>query len=99
MSQENVELLQSVFNRWNAGERPPFADEEIHPDAEILSRGLMAGRLLRGREGARRLFREIDQQFDEWTVTVEEWRDVGDCVAMVGRVHLHGRERGSHSIN
>ena len=53
MSEENVELVKNAFNRWNAGERS-FTDE-IHPDAEILSRGLMEGRPLRGREGFKAL--------------------------------------------
>jgi ketosteroid isomerase-like protein len=92
MSEENVELVQSWLSRWNAGERS-FADQ-IHPDAEILDRGLMEGRLLRGREGARRLFREIDEQFDEWTLTMEEWRDAGDYVVALGQVRMHGRESG-----
>jgi ketosteroid isomerase-like protein len=92
MSEENVELVQSWLSRWNAGERS-FADQ-IHPDAEILDRGLMEGRLLRGREGARRLFREIDEQFDEWTLTMEEWRDAGDYVVALGQVRMHGRKSG-----
>ena len=37
MSKENVEFAQSVFGRWNAGERR-FPDEEIHPDAVFVSR-------------------------------------------------------------
>jgi ketosteroid isomerase-like protein len=92
MSQENVELVRSWLSRWNAGERS-FADQ-IHPDAEILDRGLMEGRLLRGRDGARRLFREIDEQFDEWTLTMEEWRDAGDYVVALGQVRMHGRGSG-----
>jgi ketosteroid isomerase-like protein len=92
MSEENVELVKDVISRWNAGERT-FADE-IHPDAEVLSRGLMEGRLLRGREGVRRLFREIDEQFDEWRIDTEEWRDAGDYVVALGRAHMHGRESG-----
>ena len=92
MSRENVEIVKDAFNRWNAGERT-FADE-IHPDVEILSRGLMEGRLLRGREGVRRWFREVDEQFDEWTLTMEEWHDAGNYVVALGRAHMHGRESG-----
>jgi hypothetical protein len=32
----------------------------------------MEGRLLRGREGFRLWFREVDEQFDEWTITTDE---------------------------
>jgi ketosteroid isomerase-like protein len=88
----DIELVKDAFSRWNAGERT-FADQ-IHPQVEIMSRGLMEGRLLRGREGVRRWFREVDEQFDEWTLTMEEWRDVGDYVVALGRAHMHGRESG-----
>jgi ketosteroid isomerase-like protein len=91
MSQENVELAQSVFSRWNAGERR-FLDEEIHPHVVIESRIL--GKSVRGRAGVRRYLREIDEQFDEWNLVIEEWRDAGDCVAALGRIRLRGRRSG-----
>ncbi len=91
MSEENVELLKSLVSRWNAGERPV---EEIHPNAEILSRGLMEGRLLRGRDGIRQWWCEVDEQFDEWTLLMQEWRDAGDYVVALGQLHIHGRESG-----
>ena len=91
MSQENVEFAQSVFSRWNAGERR-FADEEIHPEVVLVSRIL--GRAVRGRAGVRRYLREIDEQFDEWTMAIEDWRDAGDCVVALGDICLHGRRSG-----
>jgi ketosteroid isomerase-like protein len=91
MSEENVEFARSVFSRWNAGERR-FPDEEIHPQVVLVSRIL--GKSVRGRAGVRRYLREIDQQFDEWTMVIEDWRDAGDCVAAMGHVRLHGRRSG-----
>jgi ketosteroid isomerase-like protein len=91
MSRENVEFARSVFDRWNAGERR-FPDEEIHPDVVLVSR--LLGRPEYGRAGVRRYLREIDEQFDEWTMSIEDWRDAGDCVAALGHVHLHGRRSG-----
>jgi ketosteroid isomerase-like protein len=91
MSGENVEFARSVFSRWNAGERT-FPDEEIHPDVVLVSRIL--GRSARGRTGVRRYLREIDEQFDEWTMEIEDWRDSGDFVAALGHVRLHGRRSG-----
>jgi hypothetical protein len=32
MSQENVELVQAWFERWNGGERDFPSDELLHPD-------------------------------------------------------------------
>jgi ketosteroid isomerase-like protein len=80
-----------VLDRWNAGERR-FPDEEIHPDAVLVSRIL--GRGVRGRTGVRRYLQEIDEQFDEWRLVIEDWRDAGDFVAALGNVHLHGRRSG-----
>jgi ketosteroid isomerase-like protein len=91
MSQENVEFARSVFSRWNAGERT-FPDEEIHHDAVLVSRIL--GKPVRGREGVRRYLREIDEQFDEWKMEIEDWRDAGDCVVALGHIRLHGRRSG-----
>jgi ketosteroid isomerase-like protein len=92
MSQENVEIAQSWFDRWNAGDRETF-DDKIHPDAKIVT--AMFGRYQHGPERVRRWFRKIEEQFDEWTVTADEWYDAGDLVAAVGRVRLHRRGSGA----
>jgi ketosteroid isomerase-like protein len=91
MSQENVEFARSVFRRWNAGERR-FPDQEIHPDVVLVSR--LLGTAVRGRAGVRRYLREIDEQFDEWTMAIDDWRDAGDYVVALGRVGFHGRRSG-----
>jgi ketosteroid isomerase-like protein len=91
MSQENVEFARSVFSRWNAGERG-FPDEEIHPDVVLVSR--LLGKAVHGRAGVRRYLREIDEQFDEWTMAIEDWRDAGDCVAALGHFRFQGRRSG-----
>jgi ketosteroid isomerase-like protein len=90
MSRENLEFAQNVLSRWNAGERR-FPDEEIHPDVVVVSRIL--GKAVSGRAGVRRYLREIDEQFDEWTMSIEDWRDAGDCVAAFGHIYLHRSPR------
>jgi ketosteroid isomerase-like protein len=91
MSQENVEFARSVLTRWNAGERR-FSDEEIHPEAVLVSRIL--GESVRGRAGVRRYLREIDEQFDQWNLVIEDWHDAGDFGAALGHVRLRGRRSG-----
>ena len=91
MSQKNVEFARNVFGRWNSGERR-VPDEEIHPDIVLVSR--LLGRTERGRTGVRRYLREIDEQFGEWTMAIEDWRDAGDRVAALGHIRLRGRRSG-----
>src|SRR5512144_961276 len=91
MSQENVDFGRSVFSRWNAGERQ-FPDEEIHPDAVLVSQ--LLGTAVHGRAGVRRYLREIDEQFGEWTMAIDDWRDSGDFVVALGRVQVQGRRSG-----
>jgi ketosteroid isomerase-like protein len=91
MSQENVEFARSVFNRWNAGERR-FPDEEIHPDVVLVSR--LLGTAVHGPAGVRRYLREIEEQFGEWTMAIDDWRDAGDFVAALGHVQAQGRRSG-----
>jgi ketosteroid isomerase-like protein len=91
MSQENIELVQNWFYRWNDGDRETF-DGEIHPNAKIVT--TMLGGTQHGPEAVRRWFREIEEQFDEWIAMADEWYDAGDRVAAVGRVRLRGRGSG-----
>jgi ketosteroid isomerase-like protein len=91
MARENVEIVQSWFERWNAGDRGTF-EAEVCSDAEIVSP--MLGGVHHGPEGLRRWFREIEEQFDEWIAIPDEWRQAGDRVAAAGRVRLRGRGSG-----
>jgi hypothetical protein len=61
MSQENIELVRRAFDDWNRGVREIRADD-VDPEMELHSR--MIGRVLRGVDGLRTWFTEIDEQFD-----------------------------------
>jgi hypothetical protein len=37
---------------------------------------------------------ENDEQFREVKLVLEEWRDVGDLVVVLGQIRLRGRESG-----
>jgi ketosteroid isomerase-like protein len=91
MSEDNIRLVKSWFERWNRGERD-FLSEETDPEVEIVSR--LATEPYRGRDGMQQWFLEIDQQFDRWSLVAEEWRDVGDRVVVLGRVSMRGRGSG-----
>ncbi len=72
MSHENVELVQSWFERWNRGDRDVFEDE-LHPDFQIVSR--LQREPFEGREGLQQWMQEIDEQFREWELAGDEWRE------------------------
>jgi ketosteroid isomerase-like protein len=92
MSQENVELVQGWFERWNRGERDFPSDALLHPDFQVMSR--LQSEPFRGQEGLRRWMQEIDEQFREWELVGDEWRDIGDLVLVLGQVRLRRKEGG-----
>jgi ketosteroid isomerase-like protein len=47
-----------------------------------------------GHEGVRQWMAESDAAFDVQRMEAEEWRDLGDDVLLIGRVHARGRESG-----
>jgi ketosteroid isomerase-like protein len=91
VARENVDMVRSWFERWNAGERGGF-DDEMHEDALVVS--AMLGGAQRGPDALRRWFSEIEEQFDEWVVIPDEVHDAGDRVVAVGKVRLRGRGSG-----
>ena len=88
MSHGNVKLVRSWFDRWNQGER--FIAEELHPEVEIVTR--FQPHPFRGHDGFRQWIREIDEQFAEWRLVVDDWRDAGTRVVALGQIHLRGQE-------
>jgi ketosteroid isomerase-like protein len=87
---ENIELVRRAFDRWNSGDREIRPDEV---DDEVELHSVLLGGVVRGPEGFRRWFLEIDQQFVEWRSEVAELREVNpDRLLALGRVHLRGRE-------
>jgi ketosteroid isomerase-like protein len=89
MSQQNLETVHRAFERWNRGDREILADD-VDPELELHSR--MLGGVVRGPEGLRSWFLEIDQQFDVWRPQIAEVREVGqDRLLVLGEIHLRGR--------
>ena len=85
-------MVREAFARWNRGEHevdPTLIDPEI----SILS--ALAQAEFHGHDGAEAWVREIDDQFDEWQVRIDELRDVGDGrFVLVGAIHGRGRKSG-----
>jgi ketosteroid isomerase-like protein len=86
------ELVRAQFERWNAGERE-VDTAEIHPDAVVYS--AMTGNEFQGHDAVLEWMAEIDEQFEDWKLTIEEIRSAsGDRLLVLGSVHFRGRASG-----
>jgi ketosteroid isomerase-like protein len=94
MSEENVEIVRQVLNAGiDATPMPCF--RTLIPRQSFTPRSLAGRRGMRtGHEGVRQWMAESDAAFDVQRMEAEEWRDLGDDVLLIGRVHARGRESG-----
>ncbi len=90
MSQENVQLVKRLIDSWNRGERS--GEGEVDPDLVIESR--FRPEPYSGLDGLEQWTREIDEQFEEWQITVQDWRSSGNRVVALGQIHMRGRAGG-----
>jgi hypothetical protein len=88
MSRENVELVRGWIDRWNHGRRR-LEPDELHPDATLISR--FRPEPYRGAAGFDEWTHEIEQQFDEWRIAIDDWRSTGDVVVALGQIHIRSR--------
>ena len=91
MSQENVERVKGWIDAWNRGERS-FPEGEVDPDLAIESR--FRSEPYSGVGAVEQWTREIDEQFQEWRVEMNDWRSKGNLVVALGQLHIRGRAGG-----
>jgi len=90
MSQENVEVVKSLF--------AAFAERDfdtaaivMHPQVEIRP-AIVGGperTVYRGLDGNRQFWDDIDAAWSEFVIEVEEFRDLGEQVLALGRATAH----------
>jgi ketosteroid isomerase-like protein len=91
MSQQNVELVRGLFERWRAGDYEPLI-EAAHPEVEIYSRfASLGGEPYRGAEGVRQWIAEIKASFDRFEVRTSDFRDLDNRVLVLGSIALEGK--------
>ena len=94
MSIENVEIIRSVVEHFNAGDRT-VPTELFDPDVELETPfSSVSGTTYRGHAGIRDWLRELDEQFSEWQNRLDDIREVGDIVIVIGSLHVRGRVSG-----
>jgi ketosteroid isomerase-like protein len=94
MSQANVELVRTIYDRFRAGDTDgAFALE--HPEIEIHDRPQAPDpQVYRGHEGVLRALRVSQEAFEKLDMVPEEFLEVGDRVVVVFRFQGTGRESG-----
>jgi ketosteroid isomerase-like protein len=96
VSQENVEICKRAFEALGVHRDTEAALPYLDPEVELRSAiiGGAEGITYRGHEGVRDWMIESDATFGELRLEPEEWRDTGDDVLLLGRLHARGRESG-----
>jgi ketosteroid isomerase-like protein len=94
VGQENVELVRRIYEAFARQDRAALA-EFLHPDIELTYLGVLIDKQVtyRGLSGVREFMRSIVENFEEFSVDVEELVDAGDQVVAA----LHQRARGRAS--
>ena len=98
MSRENVETIQRALEAWNADDLDAFLAEldpevESHPSIEPALEG--AETAYRGLDGARKAWDDYrGGAWERLTVRIQEIRDLGESVLVLGHLDLTARTTG-----
>jgi ketosteroid isomerase-like protein len=90
MSLENVELARRVYDAINRRDLDAFLalmDEDVKAHSRLAA---MEGGVYRGHEGSRRWWHDLLEMIPDYTIEVEELRDLGDVTLARFRARGHG---------
>ena len=96
MSRENVEAVDAwiaAINRRDLATLLELADPDIDFRSYLATLTGSDG-AYRGHDGLTRYVRDLGEAFESFEVQLEEARDLGDTVLMVGRLRAKGRASG-----
>jgi limonene-1,2-epoxide hydrolase len=91
VSQENVEVLRSLAEGWNRGDRTDTS--AFHPDVEWLPIRAATEGAYRGIAGIKRFIADTEESFDKFELR-QDLRDLGERVLAWGTVHVRARQSG-----
>jgi ketosteroid isomerase-like protein len=94
MSQKNVEIVKRGIRAYNRRDIDSIY-EMATPDFRWVPALLTGfeGKGLRGREEMEGYFGEVEETWEKYRLVIDEFRDLGDRVLVLGRIE--GRGRGS----
>src|SRR5688500_7291710 len=97
MSEENVETIRRMYERWLGDDAAAFEgfDEEIelHPDPAADWVGV--DDVYRGHDGVRAYMNQVYDAFEDYRPEVEDLIDAGDRVITLAIEHGRGRSSGA----
>ena len=93
MSQDRVELVRALIGRWNAGDHhpedlPAYVDSAFELESPFSS---VVGEPYRGHGGFEQWARDLDEQFAEWSIGLDDIRQVGNQVITISTIDARGR--------
>jgi len=94
MSQENIETVQSFYRAW-AHDESPGPTELMDPEIEYVNPvGAVEPGTRRGLAAFKGAVEEVFEGWETWQMEPEQFRAVGDQVAVVVRYRARGRGSG-----
>ncbi len=95
MSQENVEVVKSLFASFAERDQAAAA-AVLHPEVEIRPAivGGPEGVVYRGLDGNKQFWADIDAAWSEFRIETEEFRDLGEQVLVLGRAFARAEGSG-----
>lgn len=97
-SQQNIDITRPLYASWNSGDRldpAEYGDPAVELESPFSS---VVGVPYSGYAEMEQWMRDVDEQFAEWRVHVDDMRAVADSVISIGSVHGRGRASESSSI-
>jgi SnoaL-like domain len=93
MLQDRVELVRTLIGRWNAGDHdledlPAYVDSAFELESPFSS---VVGEPYRGYAGIEQWARDLDEQFAEWSIGLDDVRQIGNRVITIATIDARGR--------
>ena len=93
MSQDRIGLVRTLIGRWNAGDHDPEGlldnvDSAFELESPFSS---VVGEPYRGYAGIEQWARDLDEQFAEWSIGLDDVRQIGNQVITISTIDARGR--------
>jgi ketosteroid isomerase-like protein len=90
----NVEIIRRGLDAYNRGDVEALL-ETADPDIEFVPlRSLVVGGSYHGHEGIRQFFEDLDEEWEKRFIHLDEFREHGDTVLLLGEFQAKGRASG-----